>query len=135
MDNFEKLQQTEHMLKWLSDDPYNAIRSEVQGILQQQVPGSVLNSFRVLSEPQWLTGARQPVDGSSAVLVRTGVAFEFELSVDGGGQSHELIGVFTWTGYNLDDPSNRRQKVWFDINGSLRTLGSDGELAARIYAE
>lgn len=135
MDNFEKLHQTEHMLKWLDDDPYNSIRSEVEDILQQQVAGSVLNFFRVSSDPQWLTGARKREDGSNkAILVRVGVAFEFELSVDGEGETHELKGVFTWAGFDLDDPVNRRRQVWFDINGDLATFGSDGELVTRIYS-
>ncbi|MGW8390518.1 hypothetical protein [Pseudoduganella sp. HUAS MS19] len=135
MDNFDKLHQTEHMLKWLDDEPYESIRSEVEDMLQQQVAGSALNSFRVVSDPQWLTGARKPEDGGSKViLVRVGVAFEFELSVDGNGRTHELNGVFTWAGFSLDDPANRRRQVWLDIDGDLETFGSEGELVTRIYS-
>ena len=134
MDNFAQLHQTEHMFKWLSDTPYDAIRSQVESILCEQVSDSVLHSFSVVSEPQWLTGARQPADGGShAILVRAGVAFEFELVVSSGDQSYQLTGVFTWVGFHLDDPDHQRQQFWFDIDGDLATFGADGALAPRIY--
>ena len=73
--NFSKLQPTEHMLEWLSEDPYMSICAEIEQGLQQQVPGSQLTSFCVTSNPQWLTGAKPDQDPSEMILVRTGVAF------------------------------------------------------------
>ena len=62
MDDFSKLQLTEHMFKWLADEPYAAIRLQMERAFQQQVPGSQLSALRATSEPQWLTGARRNED-------------------------------------------------------------------------
>jgi hypothetical protein len=135
VDDFTKLQPTEHMLKWLADDPYAAIRSEVESMLQKQVPGSRLAAFGVSSEPQWLTGAR-PLDDDpdKAIVVRTGVAFEFELSVqEPNGQAHHLRGVFSWVGAHLDDLEKMQHRLWVDLDGTLTTFGSEGELMSRMY--
>src|ERR1700743_866183 len=109
MDDFSKLKQTEHMLQWFADDPHAAIRSSVEDMLKEQVADSRLTIFRVFSEPQWLTGARpSDTDSSKAILVRSGVAFEFGLSVESQGQSHELSGVFTWGVVHLDQPGQHK---------------------------
>jgi hypothetical protein len=124
------------MLQWFADEPYAAIRSHVENMLKQQVPDSRLLTFRVTSEPQWLTGAR-PSDGdkSKAILVRSGVAFEFDLTAETQGRSHPLTGVFTWAGIDLDKPGQHKHRVWLDLKGTLAEFGSEGELAARIYFE
>lgn len=134
--DFSKLDQTRHMLQWFADEPYAAIRSHVENMLKQQVPDSRLLTFRVTSAPQWLTCAR-PSDGdqSKAILVRSGVAFEFELTAETQGQSHPLTGVFTWAGIDLDKPGQHKHRVWLDLKGTLAEFGSEGELAARIYFE
>jgi hypothetical protein len=135
MDDFSKLEPTKHMLEWLADDPFIAIRSEVERILQQQVTGSQLKMFRVESEPQWLTGARPGSDDSNkAILVRTGVAFEFRLIVEEpSGQAHDLQGTYSWVGAHLDDPKAAKQKLWLDFGSTLATHGSEGELMVRMY--
>jgi hypothetical protein len=135
MDDFSKLEPTKHMLEWLADEPFDAIRNEVQRILQQQVPGSRLKMFRVESEPQWLTGARPGNDDTDkAILVRTGVAFEFTLIVqEPNGQTHKLQGTYSWVGANLDDPYAAKQRLWLDLGTTLETHGSKGELMARMY--
>jgi hypothetical protein len=136
MDDFAKLKETEHMLQWFADEPYAAIRSNVEDMLKQQVADSHLTSFRVLSEPQWLTGARpSDTDSSKAILVRSAVAFEFGLSVQSRGQSHQLAGVFTWAAVHLDQPGQHKHRVWIDLDGSLVTFGSEGELKSRVYFE
>jgi hypothetical protein len=94
------------MLRWLADDPLGTLRKEFETILNQQVPvGSVLLGLRVQGEPEWLTGAvRTNNDPSKATLVRTGLAFEFALSVrTPDGATDDLAGVFTWVGVNLND--------------------------------
>jgi hypothetical protein len=137
MDDYTKLQSSLHMLKWLAPDPLPAIRAEVEGILRQQVPGSELLEFRVTSDPQWLTGARKPTDGTTqAVLVRTGVAFEFQLIVrEPSGPTHNLTGTYSWVGVNLDDVQKTQQRVWLDLGTNLATHGSQGELQVRLYFE
>ena len=136
MDDFTKLKQTEHMLLWFADEPYAAIRSSVEDMLKEQVADSRLTSFSVLSDPQWLTGARpSDTDDSKAILVRSGVAFEFGLSVESQGQSHQLSGVFTWAAVHLDKPGQHKHRVWIDLNGTLVRFGSEGELKNRVYFE
>lgn len=137
MRDFSKLDPSVHMLKWLADNPYEAIFTEVEQTLQNQVPGSQLVSFVVASNPQWLSGGRKnPSDPSKVILVRTGVAFEFQLSVrEPDGPTHELSGVFTWVGTGLDDPPNARQRIWFDIGATLDSHGSEGELMGRLTSE
>jgi hypothetical protein len=135
VDDFSKLGPTAHMLQWLDDSPLGAIRSKIESILQEQVSGSQLIAIQVSSDPQWLTGAR-PSNGDpdKAILVRTGVAFEFRLSVqEPNGPVHHLQGVFSWVGIHLDDSEKAQQRIWFDIGGNLETLGSEGELRMRMY--
>jgi hypothetical protein len=69
------------------------------------------------------------------ILVRSGVAFEFELTAETQGRSHPLTGVFTWAGIDLDQPGQHKHRVWLDLKGTLAEFGSEGELAARIYFE
>ena len=136
MDDFAQLKQTEHMLQWFADDPYAAIRSSIDDMLKQQVSDSRLMILRVLSKPQWLTGARpSDTDRNQAILVRSGVAFEFDLSVESGGQTHQLSGVFTWVAVHLDKPGQHKHRVWMDLSGSLEKFGSEGELKTRVYFE
>ena len=124
------------MLKWFADEPYAAIRSSVEDMLKQQVADSCLKTFAVLSEPQWLTGARpSDQDSSKAILVRSAVAFEFDLSVESQGQLHRLSGVFTWAAVHLDKPGQHKHRVWIDLGGTLATFGSEGELKTRVYFE
>jgi hypothetical protein len=135
MDDFFKLHPTEHMLQWLSDEPYNAIREQIESTLQRQVPGSRLVEFGVTSDPQWLNGARPGGDDpDKLILVRTGVAFEFNLVVhEPSGQAHQLQGTYSWVGVHLDDPGNAQQRVWLDLGATLETHGSEGELMGRMY--
>jgi len=136
MNSFAKLQQTEHMLKWFADDPYAAIRSSVEDILKQQVADSRLIAFSVLSEPQWLTGARpSSVADGKVIVVRSAVAFEFSLSVESHGELHHLAGVYTLAGVNLDQPGKHKHRLWMDLGGTLAAFGSDGELNSRLYFE
>lgn len=136
LDDFSKLKETEHMLKWFADDPYAAMRSSIEDSLKQQVPDSHLTSLRVLSAPQWLTGAvPSERDSGKAILVRSGVAFEVALTVESRGQTHQLSGVFTWVAVHLDKPGQHKQRVWMDLDGKLEQFGSEGELKARVYFE
>jgi hypothetical protein len=136
VDDFAKLKETEHMLQWFADEPYAAIRSSIEDMLKQQVADSRLTELRVLSEPQWLTGARpSDADSSKAILVRSAVAFEFGLSVESHGQSHQLSGVFTWAAVHLDQPGQHKHRVWIDLDGTLAMFGSEGELKSRVYFE
>jgi hypothetical protein len=137
MNDFSKLEPTSHMLQWLAEDPFTAIFTEVEGVLQQQVPGSQLMALRVTSDPQWLTGGRRlEEDPEKVILVRTAVAFEFDLLVrEPTGPQHQLKGVFSWVGTSLDDVENRKSRIWFDLDATLTTHGSEGELLNKLYGE
>jgi hypothetical protein len=136
MDDFSALAETEHMLRWLADEPYAAIRSSIADALEKQVAGSQLKEFRVTSSPQWLSGVRPSKEGDSqSLLVRAGVAFEFTLSVESEGALHQLSGVYTWVGVQLDRPGQQEQRVWMDLDGNLASFGSDGLLMIRVYFE
>lgn len=133
--DFEPLKASEHMLKWLAEEPIASLRQQFETILAEQVPGSVLLGLKVNDEPEWLTGAVPTKDDpSKAILARTGVAFGFTLSVKTPeGAVYDLAGVFSWVGVHLDDRSKTKQRTWFDLNGDLATLGASGELKARMY--
>jgi len=132
--DFERLLPTEHMMKWLTPEPQTAIRTQIDTILNQQVPGSILLGFRVTSEPDWLTRARPSADDpAKVILVSTGFAFEFELSVRSPEETiFDLKGVFSWVGLHLDDLSSIQHQTWLDLDGDLSTLGADGELKRRL---
>ena len=133
-DNFQALDDTRHMLQWLADEPYEEIRSSIESILREQVADSRLIDFAVTSEPDWLTvGTRSPDNPDAIILNRTATAFEFCLHVSGGGQIHELHGVYTWAAWHLDhDGEEPNQQVWFDIGGTLAEFGKDGKLPERL---
>jgi hypothetical protein len=133
--DFGRLKSSEHMLQWLAADPIATLQSEFSAILNEQVPGSTLLGLQVRSDPEWLTGAiPTKADPSKAVLARTGVAFEFALSVRTPDRKvYDLVGVFSWVGVHLNDPAQRKQRTWFDLNGNLSTFGAEGELKSRLY--
>ena len=84
--------------------------------------------------PHWLTGAiPTKEDNTLGKLSRTGVAFEFFMSVSAADVTHELTGVFTWAGINLHKPGEHIEKYWLDVGGTLVQFGEDGELKNRIY--
>lgn len=134
MDNFSLLQPTQHMFEWFSPSPFKAIYDEVEDILCQQVADSRLEAFIVKTEPEWLTGGKQ-TDDNKMIVVRAGVAFEFELKVKASGKIHLLTGVFTWVGYHFDEPENTHIQTWLDIDGTLAEFGKDGALIKRIYLQ
>lgn len=125
------------MLEWLHSDPFEAIKSEFQSNLEQQVPGSVLLGLHVTGKPEWLTGGiKKEEDDSAIILVRTAVAFPFELSVKTHeNDAHDLFGVYSWAAVNMNSAENIAQRTWMDLNGTIKQFGSEGELARRVYFE
>ena len=82
-DNFQALDDTCHMLQWLTDEPYAEIRGSVESILREQVADSRLIDFAVTSEPDWLTvSTRSPDNPDTIILNRTATAFEFGTVLD-----------------------------------------------------
>ena len=133
--NFEQFDETTHMLDWFHPSPIEAIKSQFRESLDEQVKGSVLLGLHVIDKPQWLTGAiPQENDESKAVLVRLALAFIFKLSVSTPeGETHDLEGVYTWASVNMNDPQQKKQRTWMDLNGTLEEFGSNGALSERLY--
>ena len=135
MHNFDKFEQTKHMLEWLNDEPYSAIVTMVENVFGQQVPGSKIVEFVVTSEPDWLTGGLPDSDDpKKIVLVRAAVAFECGIKISSpDGQLHELNGVLTLAGTHLNNDQLRQQRFWVDLDGTLEEFGSQGALMTRVY--
>lgn len=134
--DFAMLKPTKHMLQFFGKDPFGRLRTEIESAVKDQVPGSRLVEFRVVSEPQWLTGMRQSQYSQYMLLVRAGVAFAFWLRVDGPvEESREICGVCSWVGIHLDTPKNSQSFFWMEIDGALSELGSEGKLKLRLYLD
>ncbi len=128
--NFEKLEETKHMLDWFSDNPFEEITSTLERMFRQQSVSTKMLSFEITSEPHWLTGGRK-TDDDKMILVRCGlaVACDFTLKDDNG--VYDLNGVFTWVGAGLD--SEPVTRMWMDLDGTLDEFGKDGILRERIF--
>lgn len=128
--NFEKLEETKHMLDWFSDSPFEEITSTLERMFRQQSASTVMLSFEITSEPHWLTGGRK-TDDNKMILVRCGlaVACDFTLKDDNG--VYDLNGVFSWVGAGLD--SEPVTRMWMDLDGTLDEFGKDGILRERIF--
>jgi hypothetical protein len=135
--DFTKLESTLHMLQWLSKEPFRTIAEEITSVLNQSVSGAALQGFKVVSEPDWLTGALPSSDESAqAIVVRAGVAFPFELRVvTPSKEVFDLRGVFSWVGIALNRPDQAKQRTWFDIDCDMSSFGSGGALRERMYFE
>lgn len=124
------------MLKWLADKPYGFILESVADMLNKQVEGSVLQSFTVTSEPDWLTGLL-PIEGDAdnKKLTRAGCAFEIAMYVQATDKLHHLTGVYSWVAVHIDEPAKIKQRVWLDLDKTLPEIGTQGKLKERIYFE
>jgi hypothetical protein len=132
-DDFTELIEFDHFWHWLPDEPTKAVRDSVAELLADQVPGAVLEWMKVTDEPKAVTGGREvPGDEQKMILVRTGIAVPFGLSVVApDGRRDILWGVFTWAASGLDDPSNRKDRVWFDLRTDIEAAGE--LLSERVF--
>lgn len=132
-DDFAKLTDSEHWLGWLGEQPPVAVRDSIAGILDEQVPGAVLEWIKVLDVPRYLTGGRpQPDDESNMIVTRAGLALPFALSVTSPGGRREILqGAFSWVAVRLDQPGARKDQVWLDLRADLDW--AETELRNRIY--
>lgn len=131
--NFDLFNESKHMLEWFHQEPFDAIIANFKENLDKQVQGSVLQTFQVTENPDWLTASVPNEEyENDTILKRAGVAFPFALSVKvPEGDIYELDGVYTWVAVNLDE-AEAEQRIWVDMNGTLEELGSDGELIQRV---
>lgn len=129
--NFEKLEETKHMLEWLSDNPFEEITGTLEKMFIQQSASTQMLSFEVTSEPQWLTGGRKSEDETKMILVRCGVAVACDFTLKDDNGVYDLNGIFTWVGANLD--SQPATRIWMDLDGTLEEYGSEGALRERMF--
>lgn len=132
-DDFAELTDSTHWLDWLGQQPAVAVRDSVAGILDEQVPGAVLEWIKVLDAPRYLTGGRpRPDDETKMTVTRAGIALAFALSVTSPGRRREILqGAFSWVAVGLDRPGERKDQVWLDLRADLDW--AEGELRNRIY--
>ena len=129
--NFEKLMESKHMLEWFSDEPFEDITSTVEAIFTRQAPNTKMLSFEITSAPQWLTGSRKSENNDNVILVRSGMAVSCNFTLENNNKIHDLNGILTWVGTNLD--SNPITNMWMNLNGTLEEFGQEGMLKERMY--
>lgn len=132
-DDFSKFTESEHFLGWLGEHPAVAVRDSIAEVLEEQVSGAVLEWIKVVDVPRYLTGGRpQPDDESYMIVTRAGIALAFALSVTSPGRKREILqGVFSWVAARLDQPGERKDRVWLDLRADLDW--AEAELRKRIY--
>jgi len=129
--NFEKLEETKHMLDWLSDSPFEEITGTLEKMFIQQSPSTKMLSFEITGEPQWLTGGKANNESTKMILVRCGLAVTCDFTLKDDNGVYDLSGVFTWVGVGLDNQPITR--IWMDLDGTLDEFGSEGELRERVF--
>lgn len=129
--NFNKLEQTQHMLKWFSEQPFQDIVDSVENMFIQQSATTRLIRFEIMSEPEWLTGGKQSEASNKIIVVRCGLAVSCDFTLQDDSGRYDLNGIFTWVATHLDQKPITQ--MWMDLNGTMQTLGKDGLLAKRIY--
>ncbi|MEU8438776.1 hypothetical protein AB0F18_39030 [Streptomyces sp. NPDC029216] len=132
-DDFSKLTDSGHWLDWLAEQPGAAVRDSIAGILDRQVQGAVLEWIKILDAPRYLTGGRpHPADPNRMTVTRAGIALSFALSVASPEHPRETLqGAFSWVAVSLDQPAERKDRVWLDLRADLDW--AETELRERIY--
>jgi hypothetical protein len=117
-DDFTPLETADHWLGWLPDTPARSVRAQMQAMLADQVPGSVLEWVKIIDEPAFLTtGVRSPADAETLIIRRAALAVAFALRVHSPRRKPEILtGALTWATAGLDDPNLRRDRTWLDVN-------------------
>ena len=131
--NFEKLDDTKHMLELFAAEPYNEKLSYTETAFQEQEASVKLVEFNVTSRPDWLNGGKKSEADNTMILKRSAVSFLCEFTLKDNYGTYDLKAVFTWVVVNLDtEPVEQR---WIDLDGTLEEFGSDGLLKERIYLD
>ncbi len=131
--NLEKLNETKHMFEWLSNDPFEEMIERIENNFVTQVPDTELTYFEATSYPDWLSAAKR-TDDNKTILVRCGVAFECNFTLQNNEGTYNLNSILSWVGVNLDT-QDKQTSMWIDLDGSLDNFGKDGLLKERIYID
>ena len=128
--DFKKLIESEHMLKWFSNNPFEEIISTITDMFIKQSPSTKMLNFEIANEPEWLSGGKETED-NKMILVRSGMAVTCEFTLQDNNGTYNLNGILTWVGVNLD--TNPKTNIWMDLDGNIEDFGKNGLLKSRIY--
>ena len=128
--DFKKLIETEHMLKWFSNNPFEEIISTITEMFVKQSASTKMLNFEITNEPEWLSGGKE-IEDNKMILVRSGMAVSCEFTLQDNNGTYNLNGILTWVGVNLD--TNPRTNMWMDLDGNIEDFGKNGLLKSRIY--
>lgn len=110
-DDFGIFEDHEHMFFGIGD-PFAMIREETTNILQQQVPGTEIESIQCHGEPNWLTlGRKIPDDPQHIVLGHFAFCFRCKLSVAAPGGAEVLDATMTFMFGDMDKPGEQKMRV------------------------
>ncbi|MBA5791756.1 hypothetical protein H1R17_11075 [Flavobacterium sp. xlx-214] len=129
--NFDKLEDTKHMLEWFSNNPFKEITTTIEQLFIKQEPNTKMLSFEITSNPEWLTGGKKSENNDTVILVRSGVAVSCNFTLQNNKDVYHLKGIFTWVGVHLN--TTPITNMWMDIDGTLDEFGKEGKLKERIY--
>lgn len=129
--NFDKLEDTKHMLEWFSNNPFKEITTTIEQLFIKQEPNTKMLSFEITSNPEWLTGGKKSENNDTVILVRSGVAVSCNFTLHNNKDVYHLKGIFTWVGVHLN--TTPITNMWMDIDGTLDEFGKEGKLKERIY--
>ena len=128
--DFKKLIETEHMLKWFSNNPFEEIISTITYMFIKQSPSTKMLNFEIVNEPEWLSGGKETED-NKMIIVRSGMAVTCNFTLQDNNGTYNLNGILTWVGVNLD--TNPKTNMWMDLDGNIEDFGENGLLKSRIY--
>ena len=129
--DFDKLLKTKHMLAWLSNNPFEEITATITKMFIKQSASTKMLEFKIINDPEWLTGGKKNEDGS-IIVVRSGVAVSCNFTLQDNNGTYNLNGIFSWIGVNLDTKS-KKTNMWMDLDGNMNEFGKNGALKTRIY--
>ena len=131
--NFNLLDDTEHMFRWIFPDPHNDIWEQVEITLNAGVDKLSLERLYITSGPEWLVNTVPKEDNPDKGIL-SAAAFAFEVDVEvSASEVKSGKGIFSFAFVGFGKPIDERHyKSWFDADGSLAQYGSQGELADRF---
>jgi len=132
-DDFTRLEAPDPWLGWLPDTPARSVRGTLQELLAGQVEVSVLEWVKIVDDPVFLTvGVRSPANPQQLIVRRAALAAVFALGVRPPQRKVAIItGAFSWAAVGLDEPGQRRDRTWMDLDISRER--AEELLKHRVY--
>lgn len=124
LDDWTRLESPDHWFGWLGDSPSAAVRHELDRAVTDQIPGTVVEWVKILSDPELLTGGPREAESDRVIVRRAALAVEFAMSVmPPNGRREFLVGSFSWVAVGLDTTDGRHDRTWFDIGMPIARAG------------